>query len=267
MPEGDTIHRTAASLRRALGEGPLTMFDAGRTPGPRPDPGERIEEIRARGKHLLVRFAGGSVLHTHLGMSGSWRIEPGGTDAPPGSARQPVVVIGTERSVAVCRKAPTVELLETEGVRRHPVLSALGPDLCDPSPDLDEVLRRLDATDPTTPIGVALLDQRIAAGIGNVYRSEVLWACGVDPFVTLHDLDEGAPRALYATAHRLLRANLTGYPRRTVPGGLAVYDRAGRACRRCGRTIGVRRLGDQARTTWWCPGCQTAGGPPREGGR
>jgi endonuclease VIII len=122
---------------------------------------------------------------------------------------------------------------------------------------LDEALRRLDRLNPDTEIGVALLDQRVAGGIGNVYRSEVAFACGVDPFAPLTHLDRDGRRELWRTASELLRRNLGPGPRRTVPQGLAVYDRAGRPCRVCGTAIAVRRQGETARPTWWCTGCQS----------
>jgi endonuclease-8 len=103
-----------------------------------------------------------------------------------------------------------------------------------------------------------LLDQRPASGIGNVYRSEVLWACRVDPFASVGDLDDATLRELYGTANRQLRANLRDWRRRTYGDGVAVYDRAGRPCPRCGTPIRNRKLGEQARTTWWCPTCQTS---------
>ncbi|MGZ4132228.1 MAG: DNA-formamidopyrimidine glycosylase family protein, partial [Actinomycetota bacterium] len=223
MPEGDTIHRAAASLRRALGDGPLTAFEAPGVLGPRPEPGERIHAITPRGKHLLVRFSAGATLHTHLGMSGSWRVLPAGSSPQVAGGRPGRgAFLATSGAAARCRAAPTVELLDDAGVRRHPQLAALGPDLCEAGPDLDAVLRRLEAlVDPATELGVVLLDQRPACGIGNVYRSEVLWACGLDPFVALAEADTDTRRALYATAHTLLRRNLDGFPRRTVPEGLA----------------------------------------------
>jgi endonuclease-8 len=121
---------------------------------------------------------------------------------------------------------------------------------------VEEALRRMDALDPATPVGLALLDQRVASGVGNVYRSEVLWASRVDPFRPTGEVDLDTRRTLFVTAARMLRSNLGGSRRETVPGGLAVYDRAGRPCRRCGETIRTRRLGEQARSVWWCPGCQ-----------
>lgn len=255
MPEGDTIHRAAAVLRAALGHGPLTRFEARGPRGPSPQPGEPIVGIEARGKHLLIGFGGGLTLHTHLRMDGSWRVLEAGARV----GGSPVAVVGAPAGTAVCRKAPVVELLDAAALRRHPQLSTLGPDLCLPEVDLDEVLRRIEAlADPADPIGGVLLDQRLAAGIGNVYRSEVLWACRVDPIRPLGSVPLETLRALYATASSQLHANLGPGPRRTVPEGLAVYDRGGRPCRRCGTTIASRRIGEQARTTWWCPRCQTA---------
>jgi endonuclease-8 len=193
-------------------------------------------------------------------MDGSWRI--GGSaghvalGGPPG--RGIVAVVGTAEAVATCRGTQTVELLDDAALRRHPVLAALGPDLCDPTPGTDAILDRLARlADPVGPIAVALLDQRIAAGIGNVYRSEILWADGVDPLAPVGEMTPATQRTLYVTAHRLLRANLEVHRRRTVPTGLAVYGRAGRRCLRCGGIVTSRRVGDLARTVWWCPSCQT----------
>jgi endonuclease-8 len=255
MPEGDTIHRTAATLRTVLEGRNLERFEAPRVRGARPQAGTRIEAVEARGKHLLVHFAGGAVLHTHMRMTGSWHTYRPGERWRRHASRARVVIV-TSSSVAVCFDAPVVELLEERGLARHPRLASLGPDLCTASPDLDVALRRLDSLDPATPIAVALLDQRVASGVGNVYRCEVLWARRADPFRPLRDLDPASRRDLLETASRMLRASLGGWRRETVPGGLAVYDRAGRPCRRCGVPIRTRRLGEQARSVWWCPGCQ-----------
>jgi endonuclease VIII len=255
MPEGDTIHRTAATLRTVLEGHDLERFDAPRVRGPEPATGCRIEAVEARGKHLLIRFGDGAVLHTHMRMTGSWHTYRHGERwrRHPSRAR---AVIETATSVAVCFDAQVVELLDGRAVERHPQLAALGPDLCAAEPDLDEALRRIDALDPATPIGVALLDQRVASGVGNVYRSEVLWAARTDPSREVRAVAPDLRRELLSTASRMLRANLAGWRRETVPGGLAVYDRAGRPCRRCRGSVRTRRLGDQARSVWWCPGCQ-----------
>ena len=258
MPEGDTIHRTAATLSRAIARGSITRFEV---PGLRarqvpqaPRPGELVERVAARGKHLLIRCSGGLTLHTHLRMSGSWHLYR--PDERWRRTRTMVVAIGTPTIDAICFAAPIVELLDDRGLERHRVLRALGPDLGDAGADLDEVERRAERYDPHAEVGVLLLDQTVASGVGNVYRAEVAWACRVDPFRPIHTLDRATRRELFATAHRLLRANLGTSRRTTVPGGLAVYDRAGRPCPRCGHAIETRRQGEQARSTWWCPGCQ-----------
>jgi endonuclease-8 len=258
MPEGDTIHRSAGELRDALEGWAVTDFRAPRAVGraSAPEPGERIDAVDARGKHLLIRFGGGTTLHTHMRMTGAWWIRVP-DERHPAKGRGAVATIRTSKVVATCVGAPVVELLDEHALRRHPVLSTLGPDLCQADADLDEAMRRLDRLEPGTPLGVALLDQRVASGIGNVYKSEVAFACGVDPFVPLAELDHDLRLELWRTAGELLRRNLGPGPRRTVLQGLAVYDRAGRPCRRCGVSIAVRRQGEAARPTWWCPGCQS----------
>ena len=256
MPEGDTIHRSAATLSNALTGRGLTRFEAPRLrTRALPRAGERIDEIAARGKHLLIRCSGGLTLHTHMRMTGSWHLyRPGERWRVRRGAM--VVTIETPEAHAVCFSAPIVEVLRDAELARHPVLAALGPDLCVGDADFDEVVSRLASLDPSTEIGVALLDQTVAAGIGNVYRAEVSWACRVDPFRSLAEVGPATTRKVYETASRLLRANLGTTRRTTVPGGLAVYDRAGRACPRCGATVVTRRQGEQARSVWWCPGCQ-----------
>lgn len=260
MPEGDTIHRTAAVLRRALLGEQLIAFEARRLPAPQPRVGETIDGIEARGKHLLLRFSGGLVLHTHLRMSGSWHVyRPGAPwQRGPGAAR---AVITTASAVAVCFAAPVVELLDEQAVRRHPTLRRLGPDLCLPDPDLDDALRRMALVpDPGTAIGAVLLDQRVAAGVGNVYRSEVCHLHGLDPRTPVGAVPEALRRALLATAAELLRRNLELPARTTVagapPGTLHVYGRAGHPCRACGTPIEAEHTGEQARITYWCPVCQ-----------
>jgi endonuclease VIII len=258
VAEGDTIRIAATLLQAAFRDDPLTRFEAPRLPPPHPEPGCGMS-ITSIGKHLLVGFDGGLTLHTHLGMDGWWRLErsperPLARRGRPGTGSQ--VRLATATASAVVGDAPVVELLDPPGLRRHPVLRALGPDLCDEDPDLDETLRRLERIDRTTPIGVVLLDQRPACGIGNVFRSEVLWAERVAPRTPLDRLGPDDRRRLYGAAHRSLRANLERQPRRTTPTGLAVYRRAGRACLRCTTVIRSERLGEHARIVWWCPSCQ-----------
>jgi endonuclease VIII len=261
VPEGDTIFRTAATLRRALAGKALERFEAPHL-GPAPvAPGTLVTSVEARGKHLLIGFDDGRVLHTHMQMSGSWHVYRPGERwrRPRASAR---VVLDTADSVAVCFRAPVVEVLDARAVRTHPRLSALGPDLCSPAADLDEALARMEHLSPETQIAVALLDQRVACGVGNVYKSETLFACRLDPFVRIGDLDAEPRREVLRRASELLRRNLEGGRRTTYEDGLAVYGRARRPCRRCAASIRSARQGQPPRTTYWCPACQPRIGRP-----
>ena len=280
MPEGDTLHRTAARLRPALEGATLERFEAPRLLGDRPTPGVGIRTVEAVGKHLLIHFDDGLTLRTHLGMPGSWHLYRAGERwrKPRHLLRALVAVPGWE---AVCFSAPTVQTYRpaTPGGalgRDLDPIGHLGPDLCVAEPDLDEAVRRFATVpDPGTEIAVALLDQRIAAGIGNVYKSEVLHRCRVSPFAPVADVPEAQRRQLLEVAARLLRHNLTTTRRTTVagpPGSLAVYGRARRPCPVCGTPVRMVRQGEQARSTYWCPRCQppgavgtsaaTAGQPP-----
>jgi len=263
VPEGDTIHRTAGRLRPALVGADLVRFAAPRLLGDRPVPGTRISDVEAVGKHLLIHFDGGLSLQTHMRMTGSWHLYRSGERwrKAPHLARAIVEVDGW---VAVCFNAPVVRTYRRDapggplGTARHPT-AHLGPDLCGTDvaeADIDECVRRMGIYAGDDPIGVALLDQRVACGVGNVYKSETLFACGIDPFVTVTDLDEPDRRRLLAMSSKLLRANLGNGPRTTLPGGLAVYGRHRQPCRRCGTLICMRRQGEQARSTYWCPTCQ-----------
>ncbi|MFL6206721.1 MAG: Fpg/Nei family DNA glycosylase [Acidimicrobiales bacterium] len=262
MPEGDTLFKIAARLRPALQGHRVTRFEAPRLVGDAPELGERIEQVEARGKHLLVHFERGLVLRTHLRMSGSWHVyrERERWQKPAHLAR---AVIGTDSGwVAVCFQAPVVETYHQRGGDPAP-LASLGPDLCQAASLADDVLddvvarsRRLTSADAT--LGEALLDQRIAAGIGNVYKSEACFAAGLDPGMPLIDLPDDARRRVWQVAARQLQANLVGSARRTHAGGLAVYGRRGQPCRRCGTPIRVARQGEQQRSSYWCPTCQPA---------
>jgi endonuclease VIII len=263
MPEGDTIHRTAATLRAALVGRTLVRVELPRRPPPHPGVGATVERVEARGKHLLIGCSDGLTVHTHQRMTGSWHLyRPGERwQRPPGSAR---VVLGVEGRVAVCFAAPIVEVLDAGALTRHPVLRQLGPDLCEPTVDLDEVVARMgQRCPPDEPIGEVLLDQRVACGVGNVYRCDVLFLHGLHPTTPLSAVGPATRRELVATAADLLRRNLTGGARTTTggpAGSLWVYGRAGRPCRRCGTAIERGRLGAQARVVDHCPRCQPA--PP-----
>ncbi len=276
VPEGDTLFRTAAGLRPYLVGRPVV---AARAQGPGPVPqvqrviGRRIDAVEAVGKNLLIRFDGGLELRTHLRMHGSWhRYRPGERwRRPPARAR---LVLEVDGSVAVCFDAPVVELFEQRTEHLHPSLSRLGPDLTAVATgpaQLDAARVRLrDPGRADQEIGVAILDQRALAGIGNVVKNEVLWIERVDPFRHVRDLDDATLDRLIATAHRVLRANAEARhgPERVTtsgdpgaPGPLYVYGRTGRPCRRCGRPISAVQQGsDLPRTTYWCANCQ--GGRP-----
>ena len=258
MPEGDTLHRTAAGLRPYLVGRTVT---AARTGGPGAVPqiervvGREIRSVEALGKNLLIRFDGDLELRTHLRMNGSWhRYRPGERwRRPPSRAR---LVLEVPGAVAVCFDAPVVELFEARAEALHPALGSLGPDLLAPDFDAAEARRRLRAPDRRDlSISAALLDQRALAGIGNIWRNETLFAERVDPLARVADLDDDTLRRLVATARRLLTVSAGTAPGRTAP--MHVYRRTGRPCPRCGTPIRSDRLrGENPRTTYWCPTCQ-----------
>ncbi len=261
MPEGDTIHRTAARLRPALEGKAIVRFEATRSAHTGPRPGAVVESVEARGKHLLVHFDDGWVLQTHMRMTGSWHLYRTGErwQKPPHQMRA-LVEVGPDPDntddrgwIAVCFSAPVVELV------RAPRTDHLGPDLCRPDADLAEAVRRMARLDPTTELAEVLLDQRICGGVGNVYKSEVAFAHGLHPLTPIGAIPEAHRAELVTTAARLLQHNLSTSARTTVPGpagSLAVYGRKGEPCRRCGTPIRRAVTGPQARSTYWCPRCQ-----------
>jgi endonuclease-8 len=265
MPEGDSIHNAAMRLRPALEGHRLVRFEAPRAHGSMPRTGATITAVEAVGKHLLVRFDDGFVLETHLRMTGRWDLYRRGERWRKG-AHLARAVIETDEHVAVCFSAPVVRVHRAAPDGASPSLRSaighLGPDLCRADADLTVALGRLqDVVDPETLIVDALLDQRVAAGIGNVFKSEVLWACRVAPTTRVGALDAARRRQLLETAARQLQANLgPASGRRTTvsgpPGSLAVYRRARRPCRRCGTPIRFATMGVSNRGTYWCPRCQ-----------
>jgi endonuclease-8 len=265
MPEGDTIYRTATVLRRVLLGGVVRRALAQPGPGLARVPdlsvlvGSTVDAVESRGKHLLIGFSDGRWLRTHLRMRGSWhRYRPGEPWRLPN--RRAVCVLETDSAVAVCFDAPVLELLSEAELERHDLLRALGPDLLAPEPDFDEAMRRLRERS-SMPIGEALLDQRVAAGIGNAIKSEALFMERTDPWAPVSAFSDAELRAVLLRASRLLAANTGGGRRVTTavarPGeSVWVYRRTGRPCRRCGTLIQARRQGEDARTTYWCHHCQ-----------
>lgn len=256
MPEGDTIWRAAARLKPVLVGQELDSFEARRMRGLRPRLGSVIEDVEAVGKHLLVHFDNGLSLDTHMRMTGSWHVYPAGHawSKPRHRMSCRIAVVDWE---AVCFNAPVVQTYARRDVMRSPI-AHLGPDLCRDDVDLDAAVGRM-ALRPDVSIAEALLDQTVAAGIGNIYKSEVLFACGVNPFIPVSDVPVDERRRLLEVASALLRQNLTTSRRTTAagpPGTVAVYRRDRRSCRRCGTPIRMMRHGEQNRSTYWCPTCQ-----------
>lgn len=252
MPEGDTLFNTALALRPALLGESLTAVNIRARGMYRLRVGDTVRSVEAVGKFLEIVVERGLALRTHLHMTGVWHLYEQGERwrRPRHLAR---AVLETESHVAVCFAAPTVEV----GPAADDRLAHLGPDLCHADVDLDAVLERVAGSDSSTEIAEVLLDQRLAAGIGNVYKNEVLWACEVSPFRPLADVDEPMRRRLYETAAEQLQANLGRWKRQTHPKGLAVYNRAGQGCYRCFGRIRTIEHGDIGRRTWWCADCQT----------
>ena len=275
MPEGDTIFRAAQTLHRVFAGRVVTGFSSvlpylNRVVEDHPLAGRTIESVVARGKHLLIAFSGNLILHTHMRMNGSWHIYPAG-ERWKRPVRDMRILIETETAVAVGFNIPVAEFIRARELPRHEELRRLGPDLLSDDFDEEEARRRIQAR-PAEPIAEVLINQRVVAGIGNVYKSEVLFACRINPFVKAGDLGIDALQCLITTARRLLLANVhtslapmttyTGFRRTTGrdnPGErLWVYGRAGHPCRRCGTAVKIDKRGADARLTYWCPKCQGA---------
>lgn len=274
MPEGDTIKRAATALDKALTGRAITRFETGlaqlaNVDRDAPIAGRTVERVEAVGKHLLMRFSGGLTLRTHMRMNGSWHIyRPGERWRRPRAAMR--IVIETAAFVAVGFSIPVAELLTDAELARDPELRALGPDLLAATFDREEALRRLRARG-TLPASFALLDQRVMAGVGNVYKSEILFLEGVHPRTPIDSLTDEKLGAIVDTARRLLQANVangttggivtyTGMRHTTGRADpkerLWVYGRSGEPCRRCGTRIEFAKEGLAARVTYWCPRCQ-----------
>ena len=276
MPEGDTIHRAAHTLDRALTGRVVTRFRSvfphlTRVDDDHPIAGRVVEGVEARGKHLLMSFSGDLVLRTHMRMHGSWHVyRPGERWQRPGHEMR--IVIETDAVHAVAFTVPVAELVTRSELARSPAIATLGPDLLADGFDEAAAVAGLEARGDLE-VADALLDQKALAGIGNVYKSETLFVARVSPFARVHDLPHDALEALVRVAARLMRANVTraghGQPasassRRRTTGrsdpaaSLWVYGRGGKPCRRCGTPISRAKQGPHARSTYWCARCQTS---------
>ncbi|KQR97282.1 DNA glycosylase [Williamsia sp. Leaf354] len=260
MPEGDTVYQAAARIRRAFEQKTLeyTQFRVPRY-ATTDLTGRTVESVRSIGKHLLIDVGDDLAIHSHLKMEGAWHVHRIGTRwrKPAYTAR---IVLRTDAAEAVGFDLGTTEMLAAPDT----ALSYLGPDLLGPGWDADRAVALISA-DPARPIGLALLDQHLMAGVGNVFRCEACFLRGVDPRRPVGDVDIPA---MVDLCHRLLQANRTNRVRTTT--GVTVngrryhvYGRGGRPCFRCGTPVSRDFLGepdgfsDTDRVLYHCTTCQT----------
>jgi endonuclease-8 len=258
VAEGDTVHRNAARIAAALGDEPLLEAAA---PNPRSGlrlqadrlrslAGRRLDRAEAHGKHLFLRFEGGLTLHGHQGISGSWHVYGRGA-----SGQRPLrgawVVLETPTATAAEFGGPRLALRTEAELRADPRLRSLGPDLLAPDFATERGVAALRAADRTRELGDALLDQRVIAGVGNVYKAEGCFAASLNPWRRLGELSDSELHRVVLETTGLMRAGL-----RRERGPRAVYRRAGRPCPRCAARIRSRGQGDSNRITYWCPNCQ-----------
>ena len=260
MPEGDTVWLSAQRMRAALAGRELTRFDL-RVPRLATVDlvGRTVVDVASRGKHMLIRIGGGFTLHTHFKMEGSWRLYRPRQRWMGGPDHQVRAVLGNAEWTAVGYRLAVVELIPTTD--EEATVGYLGPDLLGSDWDADEAVRRL-LREPERSVGEALLDQRNLAGIGNLYKSEVLFLRGVHPWTPVGDVPD--LHALVTLAQRLLEANKRRWEQVTT-GDLRhgrqryVYGRGGEPCRRCRTRVARAQQGDDPlteRVTYWCPSCQ-----------
>ncbi len=279
MPEGDTIFRTARTLHRALAGKAVTGFRSAyalltRYNDNTPLAGQVIERVESRGKWLLIYFSGDGILATHMLMNGSWHIyRPGERWQQPAANMR--IVIETSDFVAVGFSVPLAEMHTAQSLARERRIPPAASDVLGRDFDEDAAMERL-LSYGAMELGVALLQQKALAGAGNVFKSEICFAAGLNPFRKVASLTREQVAEVVSVARRQLGANVLedsgdqivtyrGRRRRTThrsdPGeSLWVYGRAGQPCRRCGEPICRRLQGEDARMTYWCPRCQPVNG-------
>ena len=275
MPEGDTIFRTARALTRALVGQPITGFRSNyplitRFHDDTPLTGQQVDRVESRGKWLLIYFSGGGILVTHMLMSGSWHIyRPGEPWQKPASHMR--IVLENSICQAVGFSVPVAHMHTARSLARDRRIPQPASDVLNASFDTEAVTQRILAS-AREEIGDVLLHQEVLAGVGNVFKSEVCFVCGVNPFARVRDLHPDQIAALIANSRRLISANVLedsgdtivtyrGQHRRTThtsdpTASLWVYGRRGEPCRRCGERIRRRIQGPDARVTFWCRLCQ-----------
>jgi endonuclease-8 len=278
MPEGDTIYRAARALQRAIGGKVVTGFETGlaklaRVNDDQPLVGRLIENVESRGKWCLIYFSGDLILVTHMLMSGSWHLYRTGERWRMGRG-QMRVVIRTADWEAIGFNIPVAEFYTARSLERSSQLPKLGPDMLSESFNVDDGVARLTAygrENPDAEIAVVLLNQRVLAGLGNVYKSEVAFAAGVNPFRAMKTITPREMEVMVDVAQRFMKANVvdgkgngiatySGNRRTTLAMDreerLWVYKREGQECRRCGAMVMMRKQGVHARSTYWCSECQ-----------
>jgi len=275
VPEGDTLFNVAAALAPLVGR-PVTRLEFPRGHAdPTPLLGATVTAVEARGKNLLISFSTGETVHIHLRMSGVVHLYADGETWRRGRAGA-VMVLGVPGFEAVCFRAPVVRLIGKGRLRGDRALASLGPDLLGEHFDERLALGRLRALDPL-PLGEAVMTQSAVAGIGNVYKSEVLFNLKLDPFASVARYDDEALLGLLRHARALMQSNVipkaiaaeragpgeayrmtrtTRQGSRGLRGPLSVYGRHRRACFDCGTAIEMERQGEQRRSTYFCPTCQ-----------
>jgi len=256
VPEGDTILWAATRMRPVLEGRAVAVVHTharfGKDRWPERLGGRVVRAVETHGKHLFIVFDNGLVLHSHLRMSGAWDVREVGGGWRRAPWRAWLILRAGEREV-VQFDGPLLELM-TAGRRRFDQrLSALGPDVLAARFDAAAFLQRLRAEDQARALGDALLDQRILAGIGNIWKAESCWEAELDPWRPVGSLsDQQAVALVQMIRPRMLASGTRGH--RAAPP--RVYGRAGRPCPRCGARIRARPQGEESRTTYWCPGCQ-----------
>ena len=278
MPEGDTIYRSARAIQKAIGGQIVTRFETvlaklARVNDDAPIASCTVDKVESRGKWLLIYFSSDLILATHMLMSGSWHLYRTGEHWQMPRSRMRIVLTTAEWQ-AVAFNVQIAEFHTEHSLGRSSQIPNLGPDILSASFNLGTGVGRLTEyarTSPDTEVAVALLDQRVLAGLGNVYKSEVAFAVGVHPFRKMSTLTPREIERIVDMAHRYMKANVIDGKgdgivtylgnRRTTHSTdreerLWVYGRRGRDCRRCGIAIEMRRQGTQARSTYWCPECQ-----------
>ena len=265
MPEGDTIHRSAQRLAPVLdGATVVAADDNGRFVDSSQLRDVTFASTIARGKHLLMQLSDGRVLHSHMGMTGSWHTyavgEPWRKPSRWAALQMQVETHRGDAATVVCFSPKTLKLLTATQFRRHAYLNRLGPDLMSPGELVEaDVLARFRVHNLAT-IGEAVMNQTIVCGIGNVYKSETLFLTATNPMTRVSELSDESVFQIVARARELMLKNRQGYPRKTRLSAdshhLWVYGRSGEPCFTCGSEIRLTRQGDLGRSTYWCPVCQ-----------